>query len=65
MFYGEHLGAEEVAVQCTCGMAAIIEVFDGSKTSCGWFCRNCAHKKKKELRRYEKIARAIVRRGTP
>ncbi len=61
MFYGEHLNADEAVVQCKCGMPALVEVFDKSKTSCGWFCRNCSHKKHAELRRMEKIARAIVR----
>jgi len=61
MIFGEHLSADEVVVQCKCGMAAIIEVFDRSRTSCGWFCRNCACKEEKALRRMEKIARAIVR----
>jgi hypothetical protein len=60
VFYGEHLSADEVSVQCACGIAATVEVFDKSKISCGWFCRKCAHKKYKELRRYEQIAKAIV-----
>jgi len=61
MIWGENLSADEVAVQCKCGMAATVEIFDQGKTSCGWFCRDCACTKYKELRRYEKIARAIVR----
>jgi len=44
MLYGENLCADEVVVKCTCGLAAIIEIFDQSKTSCGWFCRRCASK---------------------
>jgi hypothetical protein len=65
MFYGEHLGAEEVAVKCSCGcgIAATVEVVDKLGQSCGWFTRSCAYKKRKELRRIEKIAKAIVRRG--
>ena len=63
MFYGEHLNAEEVAVPCaSCGIAASVEVFDQHKRSCGWFCRSCAHRKRDELRRQEKLARAIVKK---
>ena len=63
MIYGEHLNAEEVAVQCACGIAAAIEVFDKYKQSCGWFCRDCSYRKHDELRKQEKIVRAIVRKG--
>jgi hypothetical protein len=65
MFYGEHLSAEEIVVQCKCGIAATIEIFDSSKISCGWFCRDCAYTKRRELRRIEKIAKAIVTKGKP
>lgn len=61
MIWGENLSADEAAVQCKCGMNATVEVFDQSKTSCGWFCRDCACMKHKELGRMEKLARALVR----
>ena len=66
MFYGEHLSADEVAVKCACGcgIAATVEVRDKFDQPCGWFTRSCAYKKRKELRRIAKIARAIVR-GRP
>ena len=64
MFYGEHLNAEEVSVPCGgCGVAATVEVCDKLGSSCGWFCRSCSHRKRGELRRLEKLARAIVRKG--
>jgi hypothetical protein len=62
MFYGEHLHAEEVSVQCSCGVAVTIEVRDKQGLSCGWFCRSCAERKRWELRRLEKLAKAIVRK---
>ena len=65
MLYGEHLNADEAVVQCKCGMPALVEVFDKRQTSCGWCCRKCAYKKRVELRRMEKIARAIVRKEVP
>jgi hypothetical protein len=64
MFYGEHLNAEEVAVNCPCGIAATVEVFNARKISCGWYCRNCSYRKRKELRKQEQIAGAIVRKGS-
>lgn len=63
MFYGEHLSAEEVSVQCSCGAFAIVEIHDRFGHSCGWFCRQCSVRKRKELRRLEKLAKAIVRKG--
>ena len=63
MFYGEHLSADEVAVKCACGISATVEVLDKQGVSCGWYCRSHAHRKRKELRRIEKLARAIVRRA--
>lgn len=63
MFYGEHLSAEEVPLKCGCGVTATVEVLDKLGCSCGWFCRRCSHRKHLELRRLEKLARAIVRKG--
>ena len=65
MLYGEHLCAEEVSVQCACGISATVEVFDKYKHSCGWFCRSCACRKRDELRRQAKLAKAIVRKTRP
>jgi len=65
MFYGEHLSAEEIAVKCQCGIAASIEVFDKYVQSHGWFCREHAHHVRKELRKREKLAKAIVRKMRP
>lgn len=63
MIYGEHLHAEEVEVQCRCGVVATVEVFDKHKRLCGWFCRSCSHRKRAELRQQEKkITRAIARK---
>jgi hypothetical protein len=63
MFYGEHLSADEVSVRCACGVIASVEVVDKYKQSCGWFCRRCSYRKRAELKRQEKIAKAIVRKG--
>lgn len=65
MIYGEHLCADEVSVKCPCGIAATVEVFSRHKQSHGWFCRSCGHQKRDELRRQEKLAKAIVRKGVP
>ena len=64
MFYGEHLNADESAVTCKCGEIASVEVIDKSGCSHGWFCRLHAEAKHNELRRLEKLAKAIVR-GRP
>lgn len=63
MIYGEHLSADEVAVKCSCGIAATIEIIDRTGCSRGWHCRQCAARTRKELRREEKLAKAIVKRG--
>ena len=65
MFYGEHLNADEQAIKCTCGVTATVEVLDRGGGLCGWFCHGCAPRKRKELRRIETLARAIVRGGRP
>jgi hypothetical protein len=65
MFYGEHLSAEEALVKCACGVVASTEVHDRFGHSCGWFCRRCADRKRWELRKQAKLARAIVRKGRP
>jgi hypothetical protein len=65
MLYGEHLNADEVPLKCACGVTATVEVFDKHRWSCGWFCRSCGHRKSRELRRLEKLAKAIVRKGLP
>lgn len=59
MFYGEHLSADEVPLKCECGVTATVEVFDS------WYCRSCSHRKRAELRRLKKLAKAIVRKGLP
>ena len=64
MFYGEHLHADEAVIQCPCGEAATVEVLDKSGISQGWFCRKHAHHVRVELRKQEKIAVAIVRKGS-
>ena len=63
MFYGEHLSADEVSVKCPCGIAATVEVVDRLGTSRGWFCREHAHRARRELRREEKLAKAILKKG--
>ena len=63
MIYGEHLNADEQAIQCKCGVTATIEVKDRFGCSCGWFCRHCAAYKRDDLRRQEKLAKAIVKKG--
>lgn len=63
MLYGEHLSAEEVPLKCPCGVTATVGVVDKSGRSHGWFCRHHGHKVRGELRRMEKIARAIVTKG--
>lgn len=63
MIYGEHLSADEIAVRHACGVIGSIEVFDHRGCSCGWLCRRCAYRKRNGLRRQEKLARAIVRKG--
>lgn len=65
MIWGEHLCADEVAVQCPCGIAATVEVVDERGRSHGWFCQEHACRVRQELRRQEKIARAIVTKGAP
>jgi hypothetical protein len=62
MIYGEHLCADEQAINCTCGVTATVEVIDQSGSSCGWYCRRCALDKRDELKSYEKLAKAIVRK---
>jgi hypothetical protein len=64
MFYGEHLNADESAVTCKCGEIASVEVIDKSGCLHGWFCRRHAESKRNEIRRLEKLAKAIVR-GRP
>lgn len=65
MIYGEHLGADEIAVRCKCGVVASVEIIDRTGCSHGWFCRRHAAYKRDELKRVEKIAKAIVRKGRP
>jgi hypothetical protein len=65
MIYGEHLNADEQAITCACGVTATVEVKDRSGCSHGWFCRRCAWRKRDEVKRYEKIAKAIVRKANP
>ncbi len=65
MFYGEHINADFVGVTCACGAVAIVEVKDKNGQSHGWHCRRHAQGKRDELRRIEKIAKAIVRKGRP
>ena len=62
MIWGEHLNADEQAIQCKCGVAATVEVKDKRGYSCGWFCRQHAAYKRDELRQQEKLAKAIVRK---
>ena len=62
MFYGEHLSAEEIAIKCSCGIVATVEIIDANGISHGWFCREHAHRVRVELRKQEKIAVAIVKR---
>ena len=64
MIFGEHLGADETSVRCKCGVIASVEVIDRTGCSRGWFCRKHAAYKRDELRREEKIARAIVNTRT-
>jgi hypothetical protein len=63
MIWGEHLHADEVGVTCQCGIAASVEVFDRFGRSRGWFCREHSHVVRRELRREEKLAKAIVKKG--
>jgi hypothetical protein len=63
VIYGEHLNAFEAVVTCACGKNAIVEVIDKHGQSHGWHCRRHAQCKRDELRRIEKIAKAIVRKG--
>lgn len=63
MIYGEHLNADEQSLQCACGKTATIEVLDRWGCSCGWFCRRCSWCKRDELKRQEKLVKAIVRKG--
>lgn len=65
MIYGEHLNANEAVVTCACGKNALFEVVDKQGRSHGWHCRLHAQCKRDELRRLEKIAKAIVRKGRP
>lgn len=65
MIYGEHLNADEQTIKCACGVTATVEVIDRVGCSCGWFCRRCAERKRGELKRYEKLAKAIVRKALP
>lgn len=65
MIYGEHLCADEQDIRCACGVIASVEVIDKLGCSCGWFCRRCAARKRDELKRYEKLAKAIVIKGLP
>ena len=62
MLYGEHLSAEEIAVQCRCGIAATVEVIGKDGQSHGWFCRKHADNARAELRERERLAKAIVRK---
>ena len=63
MIYGEHLNADEQEIKCACGVTATVEVLDKHGCLCGWFCRRCAERKRDELKRQEKLAKAIVRKG--
>lgn len=67
MIYGEHLCADEIAVQCRCGVVASVEVVDTHGVSHGLHCRQCGERKQNALRReqkkLEKLAKAIVRKG--
>ena len=65
VIFGEHLSADEISVRCACGVIASVEVVDKSGCSCGWFCRRCAWRKRDELKRYEKLAKVIVRKSRP
>lgn len=62
MFYGEHLCADEALVRCPCGISATVEVFDKTGRTHGWFCREHSYRVREDLRKLEKIARAIVSR---
>ena len=64
MIFGEHLSADEVAVKCTCGISATVEVVDRHRCSRGWFCRRCAEVLRADLKREAKLAKAIVRKNT-
>ena len=63
MIWGEHLHADEIAVTCQCGIAASVEVFDHTGRSRGWFCRQHSYVVRDQLRREEKLAKAIVKKG--
>jgi hypothetical protein len=65
MLYGEHLNVDEQSIACHCGVAATVEVHDKHGGSCGWFCRKHAAYKRDELKRQEKLAKAIVWKGRP
>lgn len=64
LIYGEHLNANEAVVTCACGVVAIVEVVDKQGQSHGWHCRRHAQCTRDELRRMEKIAKVIVRKGS-
>jgi hypothetical protein len=64
VIYGEHLNADEAVVTCSCGQNALFEVIDKQGQSHGWYCRRHAQCKRDELRRLEKLAKAIVRNGS-
>lgn len=65
MFYGEHLNANELEMRCPCGIVASTEIFDKGGRSQGWFCRTHASRVRAELRKQEKLAKAILRKKTP
>jgi hypothetical protein len=65
MLYGEHLCAEDVPLKCACGVTATVKVVDRGGQLHGWYCRRCSYRVHDELRRLEKLARAIVRKGGP
>ena len=63
MIFGEHLSADEQTIKCACGVTATVEVTDKGGCSHGWFCRRCAERERSELKRYAKLAKAIVRKN--
>ena len=63
MLWGELLNAHEEPARCrTCRRVASVEVFDAQGASQGTYCLRDGDRKVKELAKYAKLARAIVRR---
>ena len=63
MLWGELLNAHEAPARCrTCRRVASVEVFDVAGASQGTYCLRDGEHKVKELAKYTKLARAIVRR---